>query len=122
MEIQTYKLKQDHEEFKDLSEQQLMAIAELCLDYYKLGQYSTQEETKSDMQDEIDELTNQVDDLESKVDCYEEMQDDLIELIEDCYKAEDEQEVKENIEVFANSHKYEYVWDFIDKNDNNSSR
>ena len=65
MEIQTYKLKQDHEEFKDLTENQLMAIAELCLDYYKLGQYSVEDDRQSDSEERIAELETEVDSLES---------------------------------------------------------
>lgn len=120
MEINTYTLKQKNDEFKDLTENQLMAIAELCMDYYKMALKSLEEDTNSDLQDQVDELTNEIEDLESKIDCYETMQDDLYDLIQDCYKSQDKQEIQDNIEDFAQSHKYEYVWDFINKNDNNS--
>lgn len=56
MEINTYNIRKKFDEFKDLSEDQLMCIAELCMDYYKLGQYSVEEDINSDKQDEIDEL------------------------------------------------------------------
>ena len=115
MEISIYNLQKNNEEFKDLTYDQLMKIGELCLKYYNDGQKDTYDNTNEDLQSEIDELTNQVEDLESKIDCYETMQDDLIDLMKDCYNAENKKEVKENIEDFANSHKYEYVWDFIDK-------
>lgn len=68
MEIQTYKLKQDHEEFKDLTENQLMAIAELCLDYYKLGQYGVEDDRQRDSEDRIAELETEVDNLECDLD------------------------------------------------------
>ena len=115
MEISIYNLQKNHDEFKDLTYDQLMKIGELCLKYYNDGQKGTYDNINEDLQSEIDDLTNQVEDLESKLDCYETMQDHLIELIEDCYNAENKKEVKENIEDFANNHKYEYSWDFIDK-------
>lgn len=115
MEINTYILKKDNDEFKDLNEDQLMKIAELCMGYYKMALKSFEEDTNSDLQDQVDELTNEIEDLESKIDCYEIMQDDLYNLIQDCYKSQDKQEVQNNIEDFAQSHKYKYVWDFINK-------
>lgn len=114
MEIQTYKLKQDHEEFKDLSEQQLMAIAELCLDYYKLGQYSTQEDAQSDRQDEIDELQNENDELQDQIREFSDQYDNLEELIKECYFLDSSREIKEEIQNFCNYHGYRYKWDWIE--------
>ena len=56
MEINTYNLRRNHDEFKDLSEEQLMYIADLCMDYYKMGLYITENDHIEDLQEENTEL------------------------------------------------------------------
>lgn len=118
MEIHTYDLKNKVEELKDLPENTLMAIAELCMDYYKLGQYSVQEEVDSDKQDEIDELQNENDELQDELHSTELSIDNLEDLIKDCYSFKSIQEVKEEIEKFANIHCYNYSWNWLNKDKN----
>lgn len=64
MEINTYNIRKDNDEFKDLTEDQLMKIAELCMKYYKKGVASVQEDTDSELQDEIDNLEQQLEDAD----------------------------------------------------------
>lgn len=110
MEIRTYDIKKKFDEFKDLSEQQLMCIAELCMDYYKLGEIGMCEE--NDQQQVIDDLENEVECLSSdKIDLESEI-DKLQDLIEDCYKSKDLMEVKEKVDNFASTHKYGYYFDW----------
>ena len=115
MEISIYSLQKNYEEFKDLTYDQLMKIGELCLKYYNDGQKGTYDNINEDLQSEVDELTNQVEDLEFKIDEYDKIQDDLYDLIQDCYEADNKKEVKSNIEDFAETHKYLYQWDWINK-------
>lgn len=62
MEINTYNLRKDNDEFKDLTENQLMVIAELCMKYYKKGFNSAGEDVQQDLQDEVDDLERQLED------------------------------------------------------------
>ena len=110
MEIRTYDIKNKFDEFKDLSEQQLMCIAELCLDYYKLGELGVKED--NDQQQEIDELEDTVDCLTSdKLDLESEI-DQLADLVKTCYNTTDMDSVRFEIKEFANNHKYGYYYDW----------
>ena len=115
MEINTYNLRKNHDELKDLSENTLMAIADLCMDYYKLGQYSAQEDAQSDRQDEIDELQNENDNLSDELRETQDQFDEAEGLIKDCYLSDSISEVKESIQRFSETHGYDYKWDFIEK-------
>lgn len=68
MEISTYVLRRNNDEFKDLTEDQLMAIAELCIKYYNKGSISVQDNTDSELQDEIDNLEQQLEDADYEYD------------------------------------------------------
>lgn len=115
MEIHTYDLKNKVEELKDLPENTLMAIAELCMDYYKLGQYSVQEEVDSDKQDEIDELQNQLDDSDYEYHKLENQFENIEDLLKEVYLCDSITEAKETIELFSESNGYDYKWDFLEK-------
>lgn len=68
MEINTYTLKRNNDEFKDLTEDQLMKIAELCMDYYKKGFNSAGEDVQQDLQDEVDDLEQKLEDADYEYD------------------------------------------------------
>ncbi len=115
MEINTYNIRKKFDEFKDLSEDQLMCIAELCMDYYKLGQLSVEEDINSDKQDEIDELQNQLDDSDYEYHKLENQYEDLEDLLKEVYLCDSIKEAKETIELFSESNGYDYRWDFLEK-------
>ena len=110
MEIRTYDLRQKIDELKDLPENTLMTIAELCMDYYKLGELGMHEE--SDQQQEIDELQDTVDCLESDKEDLQFEIDHLQDLIKKCYKSNSIEEVKKEVDDFAETHKYGYYFDW----------
>ena len=118
MEINTYDIRKKFDEFKNLSEDQLMCIAELCMDYYKLGQFSVEEDINSDKQDEIDELQNQLDDSDYEYHKLENQYEDLEDLLEEVYLSDSITEAKETIESFSESNGYDYKWDWLNKNKN----
>lgn len=68
MEINTYTLRKNNDEFKDLTENQLMAIANLCMDYYKKGESDAKDNCAYDYEDTITELECRVDELEAQID------------------------------------------------------
>lgn len=115
MEIRTYDIRKKFDEFKDLSEDQLMCITELCMDYYKLGQFSVEEDINSDKQDEIDELQNQLDDSDYEYHKLENQYEDLEDLLKEVYLCDSIKEAKETIELFSESNGYDYKWDFLEK-------
>lgn len=113
MEINTYNLRRNHDELKDLSEDQLMCIAELCMKYYKEGQFSVEEDINSDKQDEIDELQNQLDDSDYEYHKLENQYEDLEDLLKEVYLSNSIKEAKETIELFSESNGYDYKWDWL---------
>lgn len=115
MEIRTYNLRQKVDELKDLPENTLMAIAELCMDYYKLGQFSVEEDINSDKQAEIDELQNQLDDSDYEYHKLENQYEDLEDLLKEVYLCDSIKEAKETIELFSESNGYDYKWEFLEK-------
>lgn len=120
MEINTYRLQKDNEEFKDLTYDQLMKIAELCMNYYKKGKFSAMEDVTEDRQDEIDDLENQVSELDEQVNDYIRLTDDYEYLMKDIYKAADNlEEAREYIKDFAETNRLTYRFDWL-KNDNNT--
>ena len=68
MEINTYTLRKNNDEFSDLTENQLMAIANLCMDYYKKGESDVKDDCAWDYENTITELECRVDELESQID------------------------------------------------------
>lgn len=97
MEIRVYDLQTQNEEFKDLTHNQLMRIAELCLEYYKSGQDNANAEELSNKQDEIDDLEQQLDDsdyefnrLQDKYDDLKDRYNDLLKEKEDLQKVVDD--------------------------------
>lgn len=68
MEITIYRLQKEHDEFKDLSYDQLMKIGELCLKYYQKGFNSAGEDVQQDLQDEIDDLEQKLEDSDYEYD------------------------------------------------------
>lgn len=120
MEINTYTLKRDNDEFKDLTEDQLMKIAELCMDYYKKGKFDAIDDAYEDKQDEIDDLEDKVSELDEQVNDYIRLTDDYEYLMKDIYKAADNlEEAREYIKDFAETNRLTYRFDWL-KNDNNS--
>lgn len=115
-ELSIYDLQHKYDEFKDLSFDQLMKIGELCLAYYNKGLFNTFEDVNSDLQDEIDELNNKLDELEdANHDLYYE-NNELEELVKECYLAKDMDDMKEAINNYAEIHKNYYKWsDWLDK-------
>lgn len=89
MEINTYTLKRNNDEFKDLTENQLMAIAELCMDYYKKGKFDAIDDAYEDKQDEIDDLQNEVDELELENETLNDKIFDLTEKLKELQKEKD---------------------------------
>lgn len=77
MEITIYQLRKEHDEFKDLSYDQLMKIGELCLKYYQKGFNSAGEDVQQDLQDEIDDLERQLDDSDYEYHRLEEKYEEL---------------------------------------------
>ena len=112
MEINTYTLKQKNDEFKDLTENQLMAIAELCMDYYKMGILSAEDDAIEDKQDEIDELQDRVSELDEQVEDYIRLTDNYEDLIREIYEQEPE-DIKTEIENFADMHRCTYKWHWL---------
>ena len=100
MEIQIYDLKTKNEEFKDLTHDQLMKIADLCMDYYKLGQYSVQEDIESDKQDEIDELEQKLEDSDYEYDRLARKYEDLEEAFNNI--KDERNELKQKISELEN--------------------
>ena len=119
MEINTYTLKRNHDEFKDLTEDQLMKIAELCMDYYKKGKFDAIDDAYEDKQDEIDDLQDQVSELDEQVNDYIRLTDKYEDLVKDIYRADDIEKVQELIRDFADFERYNYRWEDWLKNDNN---
>ena len=114
MEIRIYDLQKQNEEFKDLNYDQLMKIAELCMKYYQLGQFSVEEDINSDKQDEIDELQNQLDDSDYEYHKLENQYEDLEDLLKEVYLSNNIKEAKETIKLFSESNGYDYKWDFLE--------
>lgn len=113
MEINTYNLKKDNDEFKDLTENQLYAIADLCMDYYKKGIESAQEDAYSDNRDEIDDLKNEIDNLEDQVNEFSWANNELEDLVKQCY-IDGNEDVKSNIRMFCREQGYDYKWSWIE--------
>lgn len=111
MEINTYILKKDNEEFKDLTYEQLMKIAELLVKYYRDGKESALDEAQEDRQDEIDDLENQVSELDDQVNDYIRLADKYEDLVKDIYHADGIQEAQEFIKEFASEERYNYRWE-----------
>ena len=111
MEINTYILKRDNDEFKDLTEDQLMKIAELLVKYYRDGQISTTQEAQEDRQDEIDDLENQVSELDEQVNDYIRLTEKYEDLVKDIYHANDIEEAQGLIKDFADFERYNYRWE-----------
>ena len=111
MEINTYTLKRNNDEFKDLTENQLMAIAELCMDYYKKGKFDAIDDAYEDKQDEIDDLENQVSELDEQVNDYIRLTDKYEDFLQELYEQEPE-DIKTAIINFAdiNSLNYKFYW------------
>lgn len=120
MEINTYTLKRNNDEFKDLTENQLMAIAELCMDYYKKGKFDAIDDAYEDKQDEIDDLQDKLSELDEQVEEYSRLADKYEDLVKDIYRAGDIEEAQEFIRDFADFERYNYRWEDWLKNDNNS--
>lgn len=118
MEINTYTLKRNNDEFKDLTEDQLMKIAELCMDYYKKGKSSAIDDAYEDKQDEIDDLEDKVSELDEQVNDYIRLTDKYEDLLKDIYEQEPE-DVRTEIENFADTYRLNYKFYWL-KNDNNS--
>lgn len=118
MEINTYTLKRNNDEFKDLTEDQLMKIAELCMDYYKKGKFDAIDDAYEDKQDEIDDLENKVSELDEQVNDYIRLTDKYEDLLKDIYEQEPE-DVRTEIENFADTYRLNYKFYWL-KNDNNS--
>ena len=67
-EVRIQDLKNNYDEFKDLSYDQLMKIAEVCVKAYNEGLDFDQEEIeleKQDLEDEIEQLNDRIEQLES---------------------------------------------------------
>lgn len=111
MEINTYTLKRNNDEFKDLTENQLIAIAELCMDYYKKGEFSAIDDVYEDKQDEIDDLENKISELDEQVEEYSRLTDKYEDLLKDIYHADGIQEAQEFIKEFADEERYNYRWE-----------
>ena len=119
MEINTYILKRNNDEFKDLTEDQLMTIAELCMDYYKKGKFDAIDDAYEDKQDEIDDLEDKISELDEQVEEYSRLTDKYEDLLKDIYHADGIQEAQEFIKEFADEERYNYRWEDWLKNDNN---
>lgn len=97
MEIRVYDLQTENDEFKNLSHNQLMRIAELCLEYYKSGQDNATNDALEDKDSEIEDLENQLEDsdyefnrLQDKYDDLKDRYDDLLKEKEDLQKVVDD--------------------------------
>ena len=113
MEINTYNLRKNHDELKDLSEEQLMCIAELCMDYYKMGLYSTENDHIEDLQEENTELQDTIDCLESEKEDFQDSIDKFEKLLRNCYFSDDTNKVQTEIKSFAELNGYGYLWDWL---------
>lgn len=117
MEINTYRLQKDNEEFKDLTYEQLMKIAELLVKYYRNGQISSIQEAQEDRQDEIDDLENQVSELDEQVNDYIRLTDKYEDFLKELYEQEPE-DIRTEIINFADINRLTYKFYWL-KNDNN---
>ena len=118
MEINTYTLKRNNDEFKDLTEDQLMKIAELCMDYYKKGKFDAIDDAYEDKQDEIDELEDKVSELDEQVNDYIRLTDKYEDLLKDIYEQEPE-DVRTEIINFADINRLNYKFYWLKTEDNN---
>lgn len=118
MEINTYTLKRNNDEFKDLTEDQLMKIAELCMDYYKKGKFDAIDDAYEDKQDEIDDLEDKVSELDEQVNDYIRLTDKYEDFLQELYEQEPE-DIKTEIINFADINRLNYKFYWL-KNDNNS--
>ena len=118
MEINVYQLQKNHDEFKDLTYDQLMKIADLCMTYYKKGKSDAIDDAYEDKQDEIDDLENKISELDEQVEEYSRLTDKYEDLLKDIYEQEPE-DVRTEIENFADTYRLDYKFYWL-KNDNNS--
>lgn len=122
MEINIYRLQKDNDELKDLTYDQLMKVAELCMGYYKKGNFDAIDDARWDAQTDVEELEDRVSELEDQVEEYSRLTDKYEDLVKDIYHADGIQEAQEFIKDFANEERYNYRWEDWLKNDNNSKR
>lgn len=118
MEINTYTLKRNYDEFKDLTEDQLMKIAELCMDYYKKGKFDAIDDAYEDKQDEIDDLEDKVSELDEQVEEYNRLTDKYEDFLQELYEQQPE-DIRTAIINFADINRLTYKFYWL-KNDNNS--
>ena len=109
MEINTYRLQKDNEEFKDLTYEQLMKIAELLVKYYRDGKSSALDEAQEDRQDEIDDLENQVSELDEQVNDYIRLTEKYEDFIQELYEQQPE-DIRTEIINFADINRLTYTW------------
>ena len=117
MIINTYELRKKYDEFKDLTEDQLMKIAELCMDYYKKGKFDAIDDAYEDKQDEIDDLQDKISELDEQVEEYNRLADKYEDFLPELYEQQPE-DIKTEIINFADINRLTYKFYWL-KNANN---